>query len=381
MDYRNSEMKIDQLISYLNEQKINLSPAFQRGRVWPTNVRRKLVKNIVLGMPIPAIFLYKEAVGTKYTYNILDGKQRLESIMLFVTDSHPDVRIQNWWQYFFGVDRKTKGFYIDLPEGKTTFANLSEGRVRDFREYVIPTIEISLGDDSSLEEVITLFVDINQQGVAVTRFDIVKAMYQSDPLLKGVLQLIAVQQKRGQDVFYKAKKTPFTDVLKQLSVVENLAAPNAKVNKMWEKMLEICLFVRTGEHRKPLAILKEFITSKKTKPAKIKPDELAKLQEVFSYLASSRNTVKASRLFTDQTHSYTLVTALLRNNLINNIGRDALRQKLMSFAQLLDGKKKSIDRSISTKIKKYIEESAKQTTDVSRRVERERLFLEIIHAI
>ncbi len=118
MRYRNSEMKIDQLVSYLNEEKINLSPAFQRGHVWALTVRRKLLRNIVLGRPIPAIFLYKEAVGSKYTYNILDGKQRLESLILFIADGRPDVRIPKWSRYFFGPQhQRAVGFYVDLPEG------------------------------------------------------------------------------------------------------------------------------------------------------------------------------------------------------------------------------------------------------------------------
>ena len=86
MNYRNTEMKLDQIVAYLNEEKINLSPAFQRGHVWKIGTRRKLIENIVQGRPIPAIFLYKEASGSRYSYNILDGKQRLESIILFIAN-------------------------------------------------------------------------------------------------------------------------------------------------------------------------------------------------------------------------------------------------------------------------------------------------------
>src|ERR1043166_8890297 len=80
MDYRNSEMRIDQLIGYFNTRKINLIPPFQRGHVWHLSDRKRLLINIVKGRPIPAIFLYKEAAGSQFSYNILDGKQRLESL-------------------------------------------------------------------------------------------------------------------------------------------------------------------------------------------------------------------------------------------------------------------------------------------------------------
>ncbi len=77
-------MKLDQFVGYLNDNKINLIPPFQRGHVWTLTDRRKLITNVVQGRPIPAIFLYREASGEKYAYNILDGKQRLESLILFI---------------------------------------------------------------------------------------------------------------------------------------------------------------------------------------------------------------------------------------------------------------------------------------------------------
>jgi hypothetical protein len=40
MQYRNTEMKVDQLVGYLNDGKINLSPVFQRGHVWKVGVRK-----------------------------------------------------------------------------------------------------------------------------------------------------------------------------------------------------------------------------------------------------------------------------------------------------------------------------------------------------
>jgi len=118
MNYRNTEMKLDQLVNYFNEEKINLSPAFQRGHVWSLRTRRQLIANIVQGRPIPAIFLYKEASGARYSYNILDGKQRLESIILFVGSRRNDFAVKTWAKYFFGKKlRKDADFSVPLPGG------------------------------------------------------------------------------------------------------------------------------------------------------------------------------------------------------------------------------------------------------------------------
>jgi hypothetical protein len=56
MKYVNREMKIDQIIGYFNDKKINLLPPFQRGSVWKINHRLKLIENMVKERPIPAIF-------------------------------------------------------------------------------------------------------------------------------------------------------------------------------------------------------------------------------------------------------------------------------------------------------------------------------------
>src|ERR1700733_12874143 len=155
MDYRNSEMKLDQLIGYFNDKKINLIPPFQRGHVWKFAARQRLLQNIVSGRPIPAIFLYKEAEGSKYTYNILDGKQRLESLIMFIGAGRTDVKIDQVRGYFYNKrERDSVGFSISYEGKKQTFRQLSEAVVRDFREYAIPTIEINLDVESSLDEVI-----------------------------------------------------------------------------------------------------------------------------------------------------------------------------------------------------------------------------------
>ena len=95
MHYSNSQMKLDQLIGYFNSRKINLIPPFQRGHVWELPARQRLLENMVRGRPIPAIFLYKEAAGSQYEYNILDGKQRLESLILFIGGSRDDLSVNN----------------------------------------------------------------------------------------------------------------------------------------------------------------------------------------------------------------------------------------------------------------------------------------------
>jgi hypothetical protein len=385
VNYNNASIKIDQLVSYLNEEKINLSPAFQRGHVWNVSLRRKLLKNIVLGKPIPAIFLYKEASGTRYSYNILDGKQRLESVILFIGNKHPDLRINNWQKYFFG-DRSKKDahFSVELLEGERTFNELEDNVVRDFREYAIPTIEISLDDATSLDEVITLFVDINQYGVAVNRFDIVKAMCKDDPLIKSIFALLAERQRRQQDIFYRMKRNDITAVLKRLQLIENIHGDNSKVDRMWERLLEIALFFRSGKHRKPVEILKGFISPSATPPERISAAESKKIRRVFQFLNKSyhKTSLGDSRLAADQTHFYTMITSIHEGDLLGTHQPEDLAKRLATFGELIEAPKPPRGmRKPWQKVREYLELSTKQTTDVSRRTVRGSRFLEIIASL
>ncbi len=391
MYYRNSEMKVDQLVNYLNDEKINLSPVFQRGHVWTVGTRRQLIKNIVQGRPIPAIFLYKEASGSRYSYNILDGKQRLESLILFIGSKRQDFSIQRWDRYFFTKgDRRDVHFRIDLPDGKQGFDDLDEAVVRDFREYAIPTIEINLTDESSLDEIINLFVDINQQGVPVDRFDIVKAMGRTNALLRSVFNLIAQEQRRGQDVYYKPIRNDITFVLKRLQIVDNLVDDNSRVDRMWERLLEVALFQRTKRHRKPVEILKSFISLREKQP-KLTLSEQKALRRLFDFLSAAYRTSELSktRLATDQTHFYIMITSLIgsgtaplvtgEGELIASIEKDDLIRRLISFGKMIDERIPfPMNRGLAKAMKRYLDLSAKQTTDVSRRQERQDRFIEAI---
>jgi hypothetical protein len=384
MIYRNSEIKIDQLVSYLNDEKINLNPAFQRGHVWSIGIRRQLLKNIVQGRPIPAIFLYKEASGSRYSYNILDGKQRIESLILFIASERADLSIPKWQRYFFSKhDRKDADFFIALPAGKKKFVDLDESVVRDFREYAIPTIEINLTDDSSLDEIINLFVDINQQGVPVNRFDIVKAMGQKNALLRSVFELIAREETRGQDVYYKLKNNEFSFVLKRLTIIDNLVDDNSQVDRMWERLLEIALFQRTKTHRKPVEVLKSFI-SLRERQGRIKNKEVDPLRTVFRFLrgAYKHSELSQTPLATDQTHFYIMVTSLISSDLLAKIENEDLTDRLTMFGEMIIGRMPlPKNRTLRSMIRDYLELSTKQTTDASRRREREEKFVEIIRQL
>lgn len=388
MTYDIGKIKLDELISYFRDGKINLIPPFQRGRVWNARLRKKLLENMAAGKPIPAIFLYKEEAGSMYSYNILDGKQRLESILLFIGSDHASVKIPNWRDYFF-KSTSVANFKINVAglgekARNKTFAELDDALVRDLREYSIPTIEIDMDkDEGGLKEIIDLFIDINQLGVKVNRFDIVRTMYEKNRLLADVFKLVAVRQKRKGDYFYKMIDSDFTKVLKQLQVVKGLGEKQfqERVDRMWERLLEIILFARTKQHRTLAQILKAFIGSK-VDDSRINGQEMLRLKSLFKFLRSlyAQKGMKESRLARDQPHFYTMVTSLLATPIEKQYGTDDLKRRLLEVSRVLD-KKAAAPKGKHAALKEYMELSSRQTTHPGRRDARQKLFLDLIDAV
>jgi hypothetical protein len=384
MKYVNREIKVDQIIAYFNQHKINLIPPFQRGTVWSLPTRQKLLLNMIQARPIPAIFLYKQAEGAQFAYNILDGKQRLESLILFVGDRRADLRVENVRHYFVGKPAaKETNFPIQLGGKKVRFKSVTDDMVRAFREYAIPTIEIDLDDENTaIDEIVNLFIDINQQGVKVSRFDVVKALGK-DPLFKQVFELIAIKQTRQKSAYYKAKNTDFVFVMKRLNIVTNLTDRNSKVDRMWERLTEIALFSRSGKHRAPTAILKAFINAGETLNDRLNSQELTKLRGAFEFLATAYRQcpkLTSAKLATDQPQFYTLVTTLLSSNLLERFEHKELSERIFAVANIMDGKAET-PADLQKAVAEFKDLATKQTTNPARRERRQQILLQAIDAV
>jgi hypothetical protein len=83
LSFEYGSQTIQTLVHLFEAGQLNLEPGFQRDSVWTLNDRKKLIESIIQNYPLPSIFLYKRSEAGKLIYDVLDGKQRLESILMF----------------------------------------------------------------------------------------------------------------------------------------------------------------------------------------------------------------------------------------------------------------------------------------------------------
>lgn len=194
-------------------------PGFQRNYVWDQKRASKLIESLIIGLPIPQIFLYEES---RNKFSVIDGQQRLMSIFYFKKKRFPrlerraslrkiidakggvpaEVMADDHYFTNFNlqlaaslpgqVNRFNKLNYDTLGEYQATFD------LRTVRNVVIRQNSPEDDDDSSIYEI---FNRLNSGGVNLTPQEIRVSLYHSRfyEMIDRLNQLPKWRQLVGQD--------------------------------------------------------------------------------------------------------------------------------------------------------------------------------------
>jgi 5-methylcytosine-specific restriction endonuclease McrA len=147
---------------------LNLEPGFQRQSVWSERDRAKLIDSMLRNYPLPAIFFYRREEDGQIIYDVIDGKQRVESILMFTGQMRGRYQVKTQLP---GSDEAEWLDWKHLCRRKLQY--LITG-------YRIPVIEV----DGELGDIIEVFVRINSTGKALTPQEKRRANYFDSPFLK-----------------------------------------------------------------------------------------------------------------------------------------------------------------------------------------------------
>lgn len=75
------QMSIGELVSMYSEREIVIDPEFQRLFRWEAGQKSKLIGSLLLGIPLPSIFVFEREDGK---WELIDGLQRLSTILEFM---------------------------------------------------------------------------------------------------------------------------------------------------------------------------------------------------------------------------------------------------------------------------------------------------------
>jgi hypothetical protein len=218
--------------------KLNLSPSYQRGDVWPNSDAQMLIESILRGIPLPSLIILKPQNTSDAPYEVVDGKQRLTAILRFIgkhpralervrgaDKAHKDSgfielfetnypMFRKKWknlvgeqltatkerEYFFPFRLPTgskplEGALSDLQGKYYTQIRDMEVQIADDKidvrdvfeqssEYKIPVIEYSSATPRQIHEVFNLY---NKQGKHLNAEEIRNALYHSVDFMRALM--------------------------------------------------------------------------------------------------------------------------------------------------------------------------------------------------
>ena len=168
LTHQQNPKTIQDLVNLFEKDHLNLEPGFQRKSVWKEKDRAKLMDSIVRNYPLPAIFLYRNQRDGDVVYDVIDGKQRIESFLMFMglkqgrfktktqLPGEDEIKLVNWKQLC-----KWNQQYI-------------------ITGYRLPVIEV----DGEFGDIVEVFVRINSTGKALTGQEKRHAKYYKSAFLK-----------------------------------------------------------------------------------------------------------------------------------------------------------------------------------------------------
>lgn len=168
LSHRPETKTITDLVNLYAKDQLNLEPGFQRQSVWAERDRSKLIDSILRNYPLPAIFLYRREENGRIIYDVIDGKQRLESVLMFMGEMRGRYSVKTQLP---GSDEVERVDWTRLCKRK--LQPLLEG-------YKIPVIEV----DGDIGDIIDVFVRINSTGKALTPQEKRHAKYYNSHFLK-----------------------------------------------------------------------------------------------------------------------------------------------------------------------------------------------------
>ena len=202
---------ISEIRMMFKNKQLELDPPYQRKPAWKPKQRRLLLSSLFNGIPIPALIFHKHfrRDKAKDVYDVLDGKQRLETILHFIGEvAIPDVdklRVE------FKNQKANKKDYLYFDDLHLKRVNKEYENILDkFWQYPIPIIEYEgdlsdiFGQNVASKEV---FVMINSTGSPLKKHEIRHALWSC-----SFFELGSALERKYKNLFLKWRIISKTDI-------------------------------------------------------------------------------------------------------------------------------------------------------------------------
>jgi hypothetical protein len=170
VDVASVNFSVRELVRMYEDGELSIAPSYQRKYRWPPKIASTFVESVFLGLPIPPIFV---ATNDDFQWEVVDGLQRISTLILFLSDDQESVRRvgRDASLTLDGLEKLSQlnGVgYVDLPPSiQRYFARQ-------------PLQVISLTDKSDKAVRFDLFERLNTGAISLTPQEVRSAVYGGD---------------------------------------------------------------------------------------------------------------------------------------------------------------------------------------------------------
>lgn len=189
---------IESLFSIRNKRKIDYKPYYQRNYVWDINKASYFIESIILGTEIPPLIFFNNGENIE----IIDGRQRFETIQMFMDDS---------------IKLKRKGLSCLKHLDGFSFNHLPDNIRDNFLDSTLRIIAFEIVNEPRLDPLLQdkvkkeIFGRYNSGITPLKRAEIDNAVYDNDNLsniFKNNIKKEPLLHTMISDLFFKdTKKT------------------------------------------------------------------------------------------------------------------------------------------------------------------------------
>ena len=190
VDFDTYDVTVDELVRRVQQSRIEIAPIYQRQFRWDYLRQSRLVESLLLGIPVPPLFMATNLVPGKPTqWEVVDGLQRLLTLVNFAGDDkcREAASIKDSPLRLADLDK--------LPTlNGMTFADLPEDIRTTLQDR--PVKVIVLNDKSDLQVRFDLFERLNTGGIVLTDQEVRECVFRG-PFINLLTELATSEAFRN----------------------------------------------------------------------------------------------------------------------------------------------------------------------------------------
>jgi 5-methylcytosine-specific restriction endonuclease McrA len=152
-----SRISIDDVVRLMNKRRFLVRPSYQRKEVINPSKASSIIESILLGITLPAIFIFKKADGTS---EVIDGQQRLLTLLGFIGSEYIDEKGKSKSSRNHKFSLRKLRILKELETKK--FDQLTEEQKNKIYDFPLYLVEIDENQNPQFDP-IDLFIRLNDK--------------------------------------------------------------------------------------------------------------------------------------------------------------------------------------------------------------------------